>query len=112
MIYVKLILAALALWFAYHQGGLAGAAKVSALELAQQAAVSKAVEAQAASTARETARLNTLVASYESTPINPVALDIGSRVYKYTTASCDAVPKAPANPTGTSAPATQPSDIA
>src|SRR5208282_5377927 len=101
---IKIAIAAALCFWAYHLGGLSGAAKVSALELAQQAAVLKAVEAQAASTARETARLNTLVASYETTHINPVALDIGSRVYKYAAASCPALPKAASHPDGAGAP--------
>ena len=92
---IRVAIAVAVLWFAYHLGGLSGKAQVAQLQAAQSAALSKALQAQAATTAAETARLQGAVSQYEQqlqTP-NPIDAGLAHRVYVYATANCPTVPK-------------------
>lgn len=93
----------------YYCGGLSGKAKLAAVQQSQAQLVAKTLLAQKANTDQEMTRLNKVIATYENTPIDPVAVTVGSRVYKYAAAHCGAVPQAPAPTSGTVPAASVPS---
>ncbi len=106
----KLVGVAAICFWAYHLGGLSGKAQVAALQASQSAAVSKALQAQAATTAKQVADLQGAVAQYEQqlqTP-NPIDIGLAHRVYLFASASCPTVPKATTAAPGTSQPSAQP----
>jgi hypothetical protein len=82
----------------FYLGTLRGKSELTSLEASQAQNTAKAVLAERASAQTELDRINQVVAKYEAQPIDPIALDIGTRVFKYAnTASCP-VPKATADP--------------
>ena len=91
-------------WFWYHQGGNSARAALEGFQAAQAANTAKAVLSERASGAAELARVNTVLKGYQDVPIDPIALSIGSRVFKYAGAASCAVPQAPADPGGTRSP--------
>lgn len=106
MTYVKfgaIGLLVLALFFGgWYCGSLKSKSQLERSLAAQSATVTAALIAQRKISEAEEARLNAVIAKYEATPIDPIALSIGSRVYKYAAASCSAMPSA-----GTAAPGTR-----
>lgn len=88
-------------WFV---GSLKGRASVSALQASQAENTAKAVLAERASAQTELTRLRIVVANYENTPIDPVSVGLGHRVYLYARAANCPVPVGSANPSGTVAP--------
>jgi len=81
--WLKLAGAAALLIWAYHLGGDASQAKLEALEALQSSNTAKAVLAQKAASDAEEARLNSVIAKYEATPIDPVAIGLAGRVLQY-----------------------------
>lgn len=100
--YVKFALIAAACLWMYHLGAEAGTTRVAEMQSSQAMNTAKAVLAERASDENELNRVNALVANYETTPINPIALTVGSRVFKYASAASCAVPKTTAAAGGTS----------
>lgn len=85
--YVKYGAIVLLLGLVFWLGGLPGKATIASLKASQQTQLTAALESQAASKQAEIDRINKLLVSYVQTPVNPIALDIGTRVYKYAAAS-------------------------
>jgi hypothetical protein len=96
-------LLALVLFFGgWYCGSLKSKAQLDRSLAAQQATVAAALLAQRKISDAEEDRLNAVIAKYEATPIDPIALTVGTRLYKYAAASCSAVPTSTAAPTGVS----------
>lgn len=113
MTYVKfgaIGLLVLVLFFGgWYCGSLKSKAALDHSLEAQQATVAAALIAQRKISDAEEARLNAVIAKYEATPIDPIALTVGSRVFKYAAASCSTVPSAPSPTPGVSKPTPIPS---
>jgi hypothetical protein len=93
----------------WYCGSLKSKAQLDRSLTAQQATVAAALVAQAKISDAEEARLNAVIAKYETTPIDPIALTVGSRVFKYAAASCNTLPSAQAATPGASNPTPVPS---
>ena len=102
--YLKIAAALLLLCVAYYLGGLSGKAKLAALQEAQSKSVATAVLAEQTRAKIESDRLNEVLASYEKAPIDPIAIDIGSRVYHYIEVERSTLPEAGVHPGGTLGP--------
>ena len=88
----------------WYCGSLKSKAALDRSLTAQSATVTAALIAQRKISDAEEDRLNAVIAKYEATPIDPIALSVGSRVYKYAAASCGAVSSPAATPTGAISP--------
>jgi len=101
MIYVKIIAALIVCGIAFYLGGLRYKAQLESLEASQAENTARAVLAERASAQTELNRVNQVVAKYEAQPIDPIALNVGSRVLEYTRIASCPVPKTATNPSGT-----------
>lgn len=70
----------------------------------QQATVAAALLAQRKISDAEEDRLNAIITKYENAPVDPLSVNVGTRVYHYITAGC-AVPKTATPTSGVSGPA-------
>lgn len=103
MTYLYLIVGVLLFGGGWYFGSQHGQAQLAQLQAAQSAATTKALQAQAASTAVQVAQLQGAVARYEAllqTP-DPITLNLGQRLFKYAAASCPAVSQTPVPAGGT-----------
>ncbi len=92
----------------WHLGGDSARTALAGFQAAQAEDTAKAVLAERASAAAESARLQTILKGYEDAPIDPVALTLGSRVLQYARVADCPVPKAGADPRGARSPAPLP----
>jgi hypothetical protein len=103
--YIKIALAALILggtfWFGYRTGSVHGTAALEALQAAQAENTAKAVLAERASAAVESARVQAKLKEYENAPIDPLVPGIVRRVFLNACPAGGPVPSAAAAPGGT-----------
>lgn len=114
MTYVKIggiALLVLALFFGgFYLGGLKSKVTLEHSLSQQSATVAAALQAQQKISDAEETRLNGIIAKYEQTPIDPIALTLGASLHKYTLSECPVSGPA-ANSSGTgSTPAVTASD--
>jgi hypothetical protein len=98
--YIKIgaaaVLLAIAAGGGFHFGGLSGSVKAAdaqtaleGLEAAQAENTAKAVLAERASAAAESARVNTKLKEFEDAPIDPVVTGLAARLYAYAASATD-----------------------
>ncbi len=84
----------------WHLGGDSARTALASLQAAQAEDTAKAVLAERASAAAESARLQAILKRYDDAPIDPIALHVGDRVLEYARVAQCPVPKAGADPRG------------
>jgi hypothetical protein len=105
VIYVKIIVCLILFGMGFYFGGLSPKTKLEALQAAQAENTAKAVLAQKAASDAEEARLNGVIAKYEATPIDPIAVGLAGRVLQYARVADCPVSKTAAAASGTGNPA-------
>jgi hypothetical protein len=99
--YVKAALYVIAFAIGFYFGGLRSKTALETVETAQSENTAKAVLAQKAALDAEEARLNGVIAKYEATPIDPIAVGLAGRVLQYARVADCPVPKAASITSGT-----------
>lgn len=95
----------------WHLGSLGPTAALATYKLAQAKVVADAVIAERAAAQVESDRLRKVIATYEQTPIDPIAAGLSHRVYVYAQASSCTVPKTSPHPSGAVSTSTVPSSL-